>query len=173
MVISSVDIQKMLRAGDPAVLSFIYDAYAARLHAYLGAFTGSEAEADDMLQELFVAIARRPTALADATNLEAYLVRMARNLAIDHQRRRRTSPSPDRETQVDCRIERSETKHDVNIALASLPEDQREVVVLKLWQGLTFAEIADATHVGLNTAASRYRYAIDKLRTLLGDHHVD
>jgi RNA polymerase sigma-70 factor (ECF subfamily) len=49
-------------------------------------------------------------------------------------------------------------------ALAELPADQRAVVHLKLWEGLTFEEISDALGVPMNTAASRYRYGIDKLR---------
>jgi DNA-directed RNA polymerase specialized sigma24 family protein len=52
-------------------------------------------------------------------------------------------------------------------AVAALPEAQREVVALKIDAGLTFAEIAAVTGTSLNTAASRYRYALEKLRTAL------
>jgi RNA polymerase sigma-70 factor (ECF subfamily) len=55
----------------------------------------------------------------------------------------------------------------VAAALRSLPEEQRSVAHLKLWGGLTFEEIAHTQNIPLNTAASRYRYAIEKLRTLL------
>jgi RNA polymerase sigma-70 factor (ECF subfamily) len=54
-------------------------------------------------------------------------------------------------------------------ALRELPEDQREVVFLRIWSGMTLQEIAEATEVTLNTAASRYRYALDKLRDRLGE----
>ena len=53
------------------------------------------------------------------------------------------------------------------MALLDLPPDQRAVVSLKLWHGLTFQDIADALDISLNTAASRYRYALDKLRERL------
>jgi RNA polymerase sigma-70 factor (ECF subfamily) len=52
-------------------------------------------------------------------------------------------------------------------AMKSLPAEQRTIVQLKLWDGLTFEEIAEAQKIPLNTAASRYRYGLDKLRTLL------
>ncbi|MBM4049994.1 MAG: sigma-70 family RNA polymerase sigma factor, partial [Planctomycetes bacterium] len=54
-------------------------------------------------------------------------------------------------------------------ALMALPEEQREVVLLKVYGRLTFAEIADVIHASPNTAASRYRYAVEKLRRHLGD----
>ena len=54
-------------------------------------------------------------------------------------------------------------------ALGSLPPEQREVVILKVWHGLTFAEIGAALDIPDNTAASRYRYALQKLRRELGD----
>jgi RNA polymerase sigma-70 factor (ECF subfamily) len=53
------------------------------------------------------------------------------------------------------------------VALGELPEEQRAVVHLKLWEGLTFEEIAEALEISANTAASRYRYGLDKLRERL------
>ena len=53
-------------------------------------------------------------------------------------------------------------------ALRDLPEEQRETVFLRIWSGMTLSEIADATETPLNTVASRYRYALEKLRHCLG-----
>jgi RNA polymerase sigma factor (sigma-70 family) len=58
---------------------------------------------------------------------------------------------------------------DVQDALAELPDEQREIVVLKIWGGLTFAQIARVEAISANTAASRYRYAIEKLEAILSD----
>jgi RNA polymerase sigma-70 factor (ECF subfamily) len=69
-------------------------------------------------------------------------------------------------TSVD-EVEQAETHRAVWLALRSLPTDQREVVVLKIWEGLTFQEIADVLDCTLPTAASRYRYALQKLTTKL------
>jgi RNA polymerase sigma-70 factor (ECF subfamily) len=59
------------------------------------------------------------------------------------------------------------TRELVNRALEELPEEQREVVVMKLWGGLTFAEIGEAVGVPANTAATRYRYALEKMGGML------
>ena len=67
--------------------------------------------------------------------------------------------------------EQAELSSSVESALAQLPDEQREVVVLKIWGGLTFAQIAAALGVNQNTAASRYRYAIERLESALA-HEV-
>ena len=59
---------------------------------------------------------------------------------------------------------------DLEKALADLPEEQREVVVLRVWGEMTLQAAADVLDVPLNTAASRYRYALDKLRQRFGVH---
>ncbi|HEX5397687.1 MAG TPA: sigma-70 family RNA polymerase sigma factor [Verrucomicrobiae bacterium] len=105
----------------------------------------------------------------------AFLIRLAHNAAIDLMRRRGTrertrqgyaaeniskfAPTFDPDENV-FRAELSET-------LAELPPDQRTVVHLKLWEGLTFEAIAAALDISPNTAASRYRYGLDKLRARL------
>ena len=71
-------------------------------------------------------------------------------------------------TFFECPAEHAELRSAVEAALAQLPEEQREVVVMKVWGGLTFAQIAEALHLSLNTATSRYRYGMQKLETLLG-----
>ena len=63
--------------------------------------------------------------------------------------------------------------HELAAALGELPEEQRAVVHLKLWEGLTFEEIAAALDISPNTAASRYRYGIDKLRGRLRPLHEE
>jgi RNA polymerase sigma-70 factor, ECF subfamily len=64
-------------------------------------------------------------------------------------------------------LERSERKQMIELALQSLPVDQREVIVLKVWGQLTFSQIAEAMNASPSTTASRYRYAMDALRMLL------
>jgi RNA polymerase sigma-70 factor (ECF subfamily) len=68
--------------------------------------------------------------------------------------------------------ERDERRAAIETALAQLPADQRQVLVLKIWGGLKYPQIADTLNIPANTAASRYRYAVDKLRALLAEEHV-
>ena len=153
----------------------LYDAHAQPLYAFLLNFTRDEADTRDLLQEIFVKLAREPGLLAGVREERAFLIRLARNAAIDLMRRRGTrertkgnftaettsifAPTGDPDEAV-FRAELSE-------ALGELPADQRAVVHLKLWGGLTFEEIAAALAIPPNTAASRYRYGLDKLRDRL------
>jgi len=150
----------------------LYDAHAAALFAFLLNLTRAEADTRDLLQEIFVKLARDATLLAGVREERAFLIRLAHNAAIDLMRRRGTrertkenfaaeiiSPfAPTRDP--DEKIFRDELAD----ALGELPAEQRAVVHLKLWAGLTFEEIAAALDIPPNTAASRYRYGLDKLR---------
>jgi RNA polymerase sigma-70 factor, ECF subfamily len=153
-------------------LERLYDEHAQPLYAFLLNLTRNEADTRDLLQDVFVKLARDPELLAGVREERAFLIRLAHNSAINLIRRRGArdktreqfaaeiiSPfapasDPDEQAFRAALVE----------ALAELPEDQRAVVHLKLWEGLTFEQIADALDIPPNTAASRYRYGLDKLR---------
>jgi RNA polymerase sigma-70 factor (ECF subfamily) len=113
--------------------------------------------------------------LRGARDERAFLIRLAHNAAIDLMRRRgarqkyhdqladESPPVFAPATNPDETAFRDSLSH----ALAELPPDQRAVVHLKLWEGLTFDQIAEALEIPQNTAASRYRYGLDKLRERL------
>jgi RNA polymerase sigma-70 factor (ECF subfamily) len=69
-------------------------------------------------------------------------------------------------------LERDERRNAIAAALRTLPEEQREVLTMKIWGGLTFPQIALALDVSANTAASRYRYALVKLREQLVEESI-
>ena len=153
----------------------LYDEHAQPLFAFLLNLTRSEADTRDLLQEIFVKIARDENLLANVREERAFLIRLAHNAAIDLMRRRGTrertkenfaaeiissfAPTSDPDEEI--------FRNELSAALGELPEEQRAVVHLKLWGGLTFEEIASALEIPPNTAASRYRYALDKLRARL------
>jgi RNA polymerase sigma-70 factor (ECF subfamily) len=150
----------------------LYDQHAQPLYAFLLNLTRNEADTRDLLQEIFVKLAREPRLLAGVRAERAFLIRLAHNAAIDLMRRRgardRTKEnfaaeiiSPFAPTNdPDEKIFREELAE----ALGELPAEQRAVVHLKLWGDLTFEQIAAALEISPNTAASRYRYGLDKLR---------
>ena len=150
----------------------LYDEHAQPLFAFLLNFTRDEADTRDLLQEIFIKLAREPKLLDGIREERAFLIRLAHNAAIDLMRRRGTrdntkenfaaeiispfAPTNDADEKV--------FREELAVALGELPEEQRAVVHLKLWDGQTFEEIAAALEIPLNTAASRYRYGLDKLR---------
>ncbi len=159
----------------PSELTRLYDAHASGLFAFLLNFTRDEGCTRDTMQDVFLRLARRPTLLEGVLDERAFLFRLAHNLAVDALRRlevrRRThaalafesvdlfGPAPDADA--------PEVQRRIVEALGELPPEQRAVVQLKLWEGQTFEAIAEILGIPPNTAASRYRYAMEKLRVQL------
>jgi RNA polymerase sigma-70 factor (ECF subfamily) len=158
-----------------ANLEKIYDEHAAALFGFLLNLTRNEADTFDLVQELFCRIAARPVLLNGVKEMRAFLIRMAHNLAIDLMRRNSTrGRNHDRlgaETEVifaaapNADVE--SLRRELSRAMGQLPPEQRAVMHLKLWEGLPFETTAETLEIPANTAASRYRYALDKLRELL------
>jgi RNA polymerase sigma-70 factor (ECF subfamily) len=153
----------------------LYDEHSQSLFAFLLNLTRDEADTRDVLQELFVKLAREPRLLAAVRDERAFLIRLAHNAAIDQMRRRGTRDRTKEQFAVEKvslfapADDPDETVFRAQLAeaLADLPPDQRAVVHLKLWQNLTFEQIAISLDLSPNTAASRYRYGLDKLREQL------
>jgi RNA polymerase sigma-70 factor (ECF subfamily) len=156
-------------------LERLYEGHARALFAFLLNFTRNEADTRDLLQEVFIKLAQRPELLNGVRDERGFLIRLAHNQAIDSMRRRGT-----REKNYEQLAEETKSlfaasadpdeqafRRALTDALGELPPDQRAVVHLKLWEGLTFEQIADALEIPPNTAGSRYRYGLDKLRERL------
>jgi RNA polymerase sigma-70 factor (ECF subfamily) len=149
----------------------LYDAKAAELILYGRALGLSHAEAEDVLQETFVALIQMS---ALPLRPEHYCVRSFRNRVLNYRRSlwRRLS----RELESRSWFEKSETESQEERAamrcLAELPVEQREVIVLKIWHQHTFEEIAELQNISPNTVAGRYRYGLQKIKLRLkGENH--
>jgi len=132
--------------------------------------TRNQHDAEDIVQEAFVKFWRRNHKI----NNRALLYATVRSIALDFIRRdkRRARREATVFSEADPTIEpqfewEDETKSALAAAVSCLPHDQREVLVLKIWNELTFNEIADALGISQNTAASRYRYAVANLKKSL------
>ena len=163
-------------------LEAVYRDHAPALYRFLLRLTGNEADTHDALQEIFVRLARSPRLLDGVTAPRSFLFRMAHRLVIDRYRRdevrRQTAERAASEISITSSPEMSLSdtlwqQRGVAAALETLPLEQKAVVVLKVWENLTFAEIAEVLGIPRNTAASRYRYALDKLRDAMRPLHED
>ena len=158
-------------ASGKEFLEAIYDQFSRPLYRYARAILDSDDDAEDAMGTLFARLARDTNGARRANDLRAYLFRAARHAAYDQLRARRRrvqlehasadypEPACSHVTEPDF----------LRAQLLALPTEQREVVVLKVFEQMTFQEIAELLGASPNTLASRYRYAIDKLRRELAD----
>ena len=160
--------------SEQATVEELYDRFARSLFRYAFALLGSADDAEDAVQEVFVRVARESRRLARVRNPKPYLFTATRNAAysvLRSKRRRQDlqevigadlaagSAAGEAEDCVECAALRE--------AFAGLPLEQREVLVLKVFEEMTFREIAGAVGASINTVASRYRYGIGRLRQAL------
>jgi RNA polymerase sigma-70 factor, ECF subfamily len=157
--------------GEDAISGLI-DLTSQRLVRFACTITRNQHDAEDAVQTVLIRIGNQPELLNQAENPWSYLLKMARNESLMIVRRRKQWFSIDNlcdlltERRVD-EVQREEVYREIWLALRQLPVIQSEVVVLKIWEEMTFAEIADVLEVTPSTAASRYRYAIGKLSVML------
>src|SRR6266705_5903157 len=147
-----------------------FSVVAPRLLLFARQWVQSAADAEDVVQEAFVKFWRRNHNIEN----RALLYAAVRSIALDfirHDKRRarreatvfaETEPAMEPQFEWD-----DETQSALAAAVGSLPHDQREVLILKIWNELTFNEIASALEISQNTAASRYRYALANLKKSL------
>jgi RNA polymerase sigma-70 factor (ECF subfamily) len=164
--VSEDELLERISRGDVEALGELYDRYSGLLYQFALALVRSRDGAEEVVQDSFLGLLKSRSQLASIRDIRSYLLRIVRN-EVSHRWRRHETDASALEV-VEAR-EGLSTKEvlEVNEALARLPEEQLTVVVLKVWQGMTFAEVAEALDIPANTAASRYRYALEKLRQWL------
>lgn len=142
-----------------------------RLRLIARQWTRSEADADDVLQEAFIRFWKHQRHLPGNPN--ALVVTSIRRAALDLYRKtdrrflREKAVAADTETLTWFEPEADPRLQNLTESLSQLPTEQREVVVLKIWGDLTFDEIGEQLVISPNTAASRWRYAMDTLRKFI------
>ncbi len=150
--------------SDAGALSALVDRHAAPLHRFLARMTGDPAEAEDLLQETWIRIARGARRFDPGRRFRPWAWGIAANLARDHHRRRRVrregTPALAAETSGASALEQA----DVRGRLARLPARLREVVVLRYYEGLDEGELAQALDVPRGTVKSRLHAAMRMLR---------
>ena len=162
--------------GDREAFSRVYDAYLDDLLTLAVSLLGDAGLAEDVVQDVFVSFARAAATFRLTGTLKGYLATCTANRARDVIRRRQcrqaTALSDCEELggrgrgPLEAAIE-EEQRRRVQQALDELPYEQREAIVLRLHGGMKFRQVAEAQNVSLKTVQSRYRYGLDKLRTML------
>jgi RNA polymerase sigma-70 factor (ECF subfamily) len=155
----------------------IYDRLGNKVHHYLTIKLGSASDAEDVLQEVFCRLVRYPLRLRFIRNAGPFVFRIARNEAnrfirqrIHNREREKVGGAGDGQVIAHSLAGPDEPSRQwIGEALARISEEQREIIVLKTFEGMTFKQIATVCGISLNTAASRYRYGLEKMRQILGE----
>ena len=146
----------------------LYDRFAGALYRYATMILADPAGAADAVQQVFLALAAKSAGTIQDD--ERYLRRAVRNECYSALRRRRRELSIDAGVlleSVQAADDRPDERIAIDAALRTLPAEQREVLHMKVFEGMTFQEIAEHAGESINTVASRYRYALEKLRAQL------
>jgi len=165
-------IQRM-KNGDTDALRILYVEHKDFLLTLANALLHDIALAEDVVHDVFVTFTRNIADFKLTGSLKSYFATCTANGARTLLRRKKVHAANTDfaiEPQADdtpCRVETQETAEKIRTHLATLPDDQREVVVLRIKAGLKFKEIARMQQTTIPTVQGRYRYGIDKLRSLL------
>jgi RNA polymerase sigma-70 factor (ECF subfamily) len=178
------DGQLMLRyaRGDARAFEKLYARHRGPLYRYLARHTRHSEVANDLFQEVWSKVVTSRERYEPRAKFSTFLYHIAHNCCIDHYRRakgRPESPPLDEDWQMaaaapaaerpDARVELAQMTSRYRVALEALPAEQRDVFLLYEESGLSLEEIGHITGVGMETAKSRLRYAVAKLRMALSE----
>jgi RNA polymerase sigma-70 factor (ECF subfamily) len=180
---TDIELLRAIAGGDEGALASLYDRYRLILFGLILRILHSQPEAEDILQEVFLQVWRKASDFDEARGRPfTWLVTLARSRAIDRLRafasRERTATQATRDVTesisdaADDAV-KSEQGEIVRGALAELPEEQRQALVLAYFEGLTQSEIAARLNSPLGTVKTRMRSGMIKLRELLGGRVKD
>ena len=175
-------------SGDRAAISQLIDRHTHRVRDYIRMMVKDNDVADDILQETFIKAVRviDEGRYADTGKFLSWILRIAHNQVIDHfrsQKNAKTVSESDAgynmlgtlrfaERTVEDTMISSQIEEDVRRLIDRLPAEQREVVMMRYYSGLSFQEIADQTDVSINTALGRMRYALINLRKMIKENNL-
>ena len=168
------------KRGSGEALERIYDKYEAYLITVATALLNNTHAAEDVLHDFFVSFVKSADKVKLNGNLKAYLATCVANLARNRVKRGKLEPTAlEQEDTIESAasgpvllaIQKEETQM-LNRAMSQLPYEQREVLVLHLQGDMKFTQIAKLRSTSVNTIRSRYRYGLEKLRSLLNSEVI-
>ncbi len=175
---TDVSLVARIAVGDDRALQMIYERYSPMVYGLARRVTASTAHAEEITQEVFVFMWQNPDRFdPERGTLRAFLGALAHRRAVDEVRRNtRRAAREDRvgndaasleSLEIGDDFERSQTAERVRAAVSSLPEQQREAVLLAYFGGCTFRQVAERLGIPEGTAKSRLRLGLGKLAVLL------
>jgi RNA polymerase sigma factor (sigma-70 family) len=187
-MISDYELIQRFIKGEQSCFEQLIHRHKNKVFTYISLYIRDQALAEDLFQDTFMKVIQSVKAgkYQDNGKFISWVMRIAHNLIIDHFRRIKqmnTISNDDYESDLfnskkfaDSTIEddmiKRQIQKDVRKMISLLPEDQREVVILRHYSGLSFKEIAEITDVSINTALGRMRYALINMRKIMEEKKI-
>lgn len=154
-----------LSGGDMSALTVIYENLGRQIYSLAFSILNNQADAEDAMQDCFLRLSRRAGSFDPAGNARAWIMAVARNIAIDKLRERKETPSSG-EPEYDSAPAGGDFTRavELNAVLDILPEEDRHIVVLKAVDGFKYGEIGEMIGISPEAARQRYRRAVSRLR---------
>lgn len=187
VVIPDAVLVKNYVGGDENALATLIKRHQSKIYGFIYSKVSDRDVADDIFQDTFIKVIK--TLKSNSYNEEGkflpWVMRIAHNLVVDHFRRNKKMPMH-RETEefsifsimtdnapnVESRIITEQVENDLMRIIDELPADQKEVLQMRIYQDLSFKEIADLTGVSINTALGRMRYALMNMRKVIEKNKI-
>lgn len=186
--LSDQELVKQYLDGDQYCLEILIRRHKSKIYNYILLLVKNQSLAEDLFQDTFIKVIKslHQDKYTDNGKFVSWVMRIAHNLIIDHFRKEKQlkTTSADRtdinifnsrkfaEETVEDEIVWEQITTDVKKLVDFLPDDQKEVIILRHFSGLSFKEIAEKTNVSINTALGRMRYALINLRKIIEEKEV-
>ncbi len=174
-------------AGDEKALAVLIERHQSKIYGFIYSKIADRDITDDVFQDTFIKVIK--TLKSNSYNEEGkflpWVMRIAHNLVVDHFRRNKKMPMhreteeysifsymTDNSMNVEGRMITDQVEDDLRRLLDELPADQKEVLVMRMYQDMSFKEIAESTGVSINTALGRMRYALMNLRKVIEKNQI-
>lgn len=185
---SDSKLLELYMSGDKSAISTLIDRHRRRVTDYVAMMVKDRDAADDIFQETIIKVMRviDEGRYADNGKFLSWVLRIAHNQVIDHFRHARQKNNISEsdagfdilgtmkfsDETVEDQLVHEQIRDDLRRIIDRLPDEQREVVLMRYFDNLSFKEIAEESGVSINTALGRMRYALINLRKLIREHHV-
>ncbi|MAW94075.1 MULTISPECIES: sigma-70 family RNA polymerase sigma factor [unclassified Leeuwenhoekiella] len=187
MLISDAALVSNYLKGDEAALSILISRHQQRIYSFIYSKVYDRDVTEDIFQDTFIKVIR--TLKRGGYNEEGkflpWVMRISHNLVIDYFRKNKRMPKFDNtgdfnifsvlgdpDLNAEKRIIKNQVENDVRKLIDELPEDQRDVLVMRIYKDMSFKEIAERTDVSINTALGRMRYALINLRKVIEKNNI-
>ncbi len=174
-------------SGDENALGTLINRHQSKIYGFIYSKVSNRDISDDIFQDTFIKVIK--TLKSNAYNEEGkflpWVMRIAHNLVVDHFRRNKKMPMfreteefsifsimSDNVPNIESQIITNQVESDLRKLIEELPADQKEVLVMRMYQDLSFKEISELTGVSINTALGRMRYALMNMRKVIDKHKI-